>query len=84
MSRRHDIFCVRISKVTPQGVGERKCARHQRAQQTGIGYRTLTDSTKLVEKLVTVATVDPDIWRALRKVESITAFTMNIPASDAP
>lgn len=48
-------------------------------------YRTLlTDSTKLVEKLVTVATVDPDIWRALRKVESITALTMNIPASDTP
>lgn len=33
---------------------------------------------------MTVATVDPDIWRALRKVESITAFTRNMPASDAP
>jgi len=43
----------------------------------------LTESKKLVAKLVTVATVEPEDWRALRKVESITAFTRNMPANDA-
>lgn len=44
----------------------------------------LTERTKFVAQFVTVAVVDPDIWRAFRNVESMTAFTMIMPAKDAP
>lgn len=45
---------------------------------------SLTDSRKFVAEFVTVATVEPDCCRALKYVDSMSAFTATIPASDAP
>lgn len=43
----------------------------------------LTERTKFVAQLVTVATVEPDCWRALRYIDNISALTNSIPPKDA-